>query len=106
MGNAGTKRLEHHVSLLRQSLHLPAPIGGFQIHNDTFLTPVPGQPRRMAAERVAGSRFDLDNVSAEVGQDCRGESTRHAPTEIQNAKSIARSGHLLLLRKRLSANKY
>jgi hypothetical protein len=51
----------------------------------------------MDAEGVASRRFDLDNVGAKIGQDGSGKSASHAPTEIHNNKSIARSGHLLLL---------
>src|SRR5579864_1972862 len=97
MRYAGTKRLDHHVGLLRQTLRLSAPVSGFQIQNGAFLTPVPGQPRRMAAERITGRRFNLNYLGAEIGQDRRGKSASHAPTEVQNKKSIARSRHLLLL---------
>jgi hypothetical protein len=51
----------------------------------------------MAAEGVTGRWFDLDNVGAEIGKDGSGKSASHAPTEVQNNKSFARSGHLLLL---------
>src|SRR5260370_36744261 len=97
MRDAGTKRLEHRVGLLRQTLHLHPPFNGFQAQNSAFLTPVPGKPRRMAAEGVTGRRFDLDKVGSEIGQDGSGKSASHSPTEVQNNKSIARSGHLLLL---------
>ena len=81
----------------RDALGVAAPIGSFQIQNGAFLAAVPRQPCRMGTERVAGGRFDFDNVGAEIGEDCGGKPAGHTPTEVQNDKSIARSGHWILL---------
>jgi len=80
-----------------------ATFGGLQIQHGALLAAIPGDPRRMAAKRIAGRRLELGHVGAEISQHRRSQCASHTPTEVQNHKSVARSGHVFLLKSGLPA---
>src|SRR6185437_14477526 len=86
-------RFEYDIDMRGQPMSLLAPFGGLKVHNRALLAAIPGQPCWMAPERIAAWWFDLEDFGAEISQNRGRETPGHAPTEIQNDESAARSAH-------------
>ena len=97
----GPKALDQHVGAFDQSQQHVATSGGLEVQGQAAFIPVDEQeygaavalarrivPRRIAAVRV----FDLDHVSAQVGQQHRAERPRQQPREVEDTQALE-GGH-------------
>jgi hypothetical protein len=82
MRNTWTKGLKHYMGPFHQSMRLPLAFIGFQIDYGALLAAIPGQPRRMAPERIAARWFNLDHLCPEIREHRRRKSAGHTPTEV------------------------
>ena len=87
------ERLHQDVCIGGELDSLLAALRCTEVQHDASLAPIPGDPRRLNAERVSARRLDLDDLCPVVGQHQGAEGPGHPEREIQDGQACAWSCH-------------